>query len=59
MTNFNSILRTVLVFILLCLMSNPSNAQSVDYQKAMKDIMDNLLDDYPEQKINALEELFS
>lgn len=59
MTNFNSILRTVLVFILLCLMSNPSNAQSVDYQKAMEDIMDNLLDDYPEPAIKALDELFS
>lgn len=54
----------LLARILLCAMLSSlwpilSSAQSVDYQKAMDDIMDNHLSDYPEPTIRALDRLFA
>ena len=58
MTNFNSIIKIALVSVLLCLGPNRSFAQTVDYQKAMDNIMEDSLDDYLEPTILALDKLF-
>lgn len=46
------------IISLMCLY-NRSLAQSIDYEQAMNDIMDNYLSDYPEPTIKALDQLFA
>ena len=50
--------KIALVISLFALGSNLSKAQSLDYEKAMDDIMDSYLSDYPEPTIKALDRLF-
>ena len=50
--------KIALVVSLLALASNLSNAQPLDYEKAMDDIMDSYLSDYPEPTLKALDKLF-
>ena len=51
--------RVVLIILLLCSLSNMLIAQSLDYNKAMNDIMSNYLSDYTTPTIKALDKLFS
>lgn len=51
--------RVVLIILLLCSLPNMLIAQSLDYNKAMNDIMSNYLSDYTTPTIKALDKLFS
>lgn len=50
--------KIVLYFILIFCWSNFAHAQSVDFEKAMDDIMANHISDYPDPTIKALNQLF-
>ena len=53
------IYKIILSIISLMCLYNRSLAQSIDYEQAMNDIMDNYLSDYPEPTIKALDQLFA
>lgn len=59
MSKVLSFARIAFVVSLLSFGFNLSFAQSLDYEKAMDDIMSSYLPDYPEPTINAFDQLFS
>ena len=59
MTKVLSFTRFAFVVSLLSFASNLSYAQTLDYEKAMDEIWDNYLSDYPEPTIKALDQLFT